>query len=291
MFAICTLSSVPVRAQASEKSEMITQLLFGETVEVIKLPNKLASMSAGWIQIRCTWDDYVGWVSEKQLMPIESQNGLRSEQHDAMSFEICTPAMCDDYSIPLSLGATLPHYDGIQFKLNERRFTFSGQAIQPQQINPSADFLLKAARKYLYTPYLWGGRSAFGIDCSGLVQMCHKMMNIRLPRDASQQVEHGRIVDFVQQAQPGDLAFFDNPAGNIIHVGIIMSDSTIIHASGRVKIDHLDHYGIFDVEKKKYSHRLRIVRRILPDIPMAQYPIQESFQNIMAEPENSLKLF
>ena len=292
IFAICPISSIPVRAQASEKSEMITQLLFGEVVEIIKLSQRAAALSSGWLQVRCTWDNYVGWVNEKQLIILQNANGITEKSQHATSFEICQAAMSDDFSIPITIGSTLPYYDGIQFKIGEKRFTFSGQAIHAEQITPSADFLLKAARKYLYAPYLWGGRSAFGIDCSGLVQMCYKMMNIVLPRDAYQQAEEGRLVDFVQETQPGDLAFFDNATGNIVHVGIVMADSTIIHASGRVRIDQLDHYGIFNTEIKKYSHKLRIVKRLLPDTPLTQYVMNQNINSILVEEqENSLKLF
>lgn len=289
LLAICPLSSIPVRAQASEKSEMVTQLLFGEVVEIIKLSHKISSMAAGWVQIRCTWDDYIGWVSENQLYKF-SENTTLGDNTKAISLELLQGAMCDDYSIPITIGATLPDFDGIQCKIGERRFTFSGQVVYPQQINPSADLLLKIARKYLYAPYLWGGRSPFGVDCSGLVQVCYQAINAQLPRDAYQQAEHGRTVNFVQETQPGDLAFFDNPSGNIIHVGIIMSDSMIIHASGRVRIDYIDHYGIYNNETKRYSHRLRIVKRLLEDNLMAQYT-----PNLTATPmqaaEPSLKLF
>jgi gamma-D-glutamyl-L-lysine dipeptidyl-peptidase len=295
IYAICPLSVIPIRLQANEKSEMVTQLLFGEVVEIIKLSPRVASLASGWVQVRCLWDDYVGWVNEKQLLILSeaTTETKLTEQAFAMCYEHCHAAMAEDYSIPITLGATLPLFDGIQLKLADRKFTFSGQAINPQQIIPTADFLLKIARKYLFAPYLWGGKSPFGIDCSGLVQMCYKMLNIRMPRDAYQQVEVGRVVDFVQQAQPGDLAFFDNAAGNIIHVGIVMANSMIIHASGRVRIDHLDHYGIFNEELKKYSHKLRIVKRILPDAPLSQYPINENVQQILAEPmpDNNLKLF
>ena len=116
---------------------------------------------------------------------------------------------------------------------------------------------------YLDAPYLWGGRSPFGIDCSGLVQMTYKLSGIKLPRDAGQQASCGTTINLLSEAQAGDLAFFDNEEGIITHVGIILPNNQIIHASGRVRVDSLDHEGIYNVKKKQYSHKLRLIKRII----------------------------
>ncbi len=291
MFAICPISMVPVRVQASEKSEMLTQLLFGEVVEVISLSPRIAQLTKGWLQVCCPWDNCVGWVERSQLQLLSEDYAHDPGQIFPMSFELLQAAMTDSYSVPITLGATLPHYDGIQLKVNNTRFTFSGQVIDLQQISPAPDLLIKMARKYLYAPYLWGGRSPFGIDSAGLVQMCFKALNINMHRFAREQSEQGRTIDFVQQAQPGDLAFFDNNSGNIIHVGILLADSMILHSYGKVKIDYLDHFGIFDVVEQKYTHKLRIVKRLLDDVPTAQFGLTVNIDELLKETEPELSLF
>ena len=262
MFAISPISIIPVRAQPSEKSEMVTQLLFGEIVEVLNTSKKLQSLNPGWSQVRCVWDDYIGWITKKQLLFLASQKP--DYQEVASSFELVQAAMNQDHHVPITMGASLPNYDGIQFDLGEKKHTFSGQVIFPKQVTPNADLLLKIARRYLFAPYRWGGRSPFGIDCSGLTQVCFKMMGISIPRDAYQQAEIGETIDFIEQTQAGDLAFFVNQSNNISHVGILMYDGQIIHASGRVRIDKIDHLGIYNEDTQSYSHQLRIVKRILP---------------------------
>jgi hypothetical protein len=262
VFAICPLSSIPVRANPSDSAEMTTQILFGEVVEIIKTVDRLDALNNGWLYVRCTWDNYNGWVTKKQLQIIDNEYNIDIEK--SYCFELMHAVMGTDHSLPITIGATLPNFDGISFDLNGLKYTFSGQAIYPSQIVANSTLLLKIARRYLYAPYLWGGRSPFGIDCSGFTQQCFKMLGTDLPRDAFQQAEIGENVDFLAQAQAGDLAYFQNSSGRIIHVGILMGDGLIIHASGHVRIDKIDHYGIFHIQNQRYSHVLRLVKRLLP---------------------------
>jgi gamma-D-glutamyl-L-lysine dipeptidyl-peptidase len=261
-FAINPLSVIPVRRSASDKSEMISQILFGEMVEVLET-------RGAWARIRCSWDNYIGWVDSKQMKSITQDEFHLYRLNHACSIELVQPAAGNGYYLPITIGANLPNFDGLRFSLNGSSFQFSGQAITPSDIEPSAEMLLKMARRYLYAPYVWGGRSPFGIDCSGLTQVLYKLIGISIPRDSSDQVEEGQLVDFIEQAQEGDLAFFENRKGQISHVGIIMPDNQIIHASGQVRIDKIDHYGIYNVDTKKYSHRLRVIKRILPTMDIS----------------------
>ena len=123
--------------------------------------------------------------------------------------------------------------------------------------------IVGTALKYVNAPYLWGGRTVFGIDCSGFTQIIFKMNGIIMPRDAYQQAELGRTVHSIEDAQPGDLAFFENDKGRITHTGIILKDAKIIHSSGKVRIDKIDHKGIFNIERQEYSHKLTKINRFL----------------------------
>jgi len=260
MYAACQVSIAPMRAQPSDKSEMVSQLLFGETVEVNGVKDQ-------WSQVVCAWDGFSGWVDQKQLKQLTPSEFHDYQEHASLNLSLVEGLMAADHFIPLTLGAALPGYDGLRCRLGDQSFQFSGPVVTPNQAPQTGDWIVKIARRYLHAPYLWGGRSPFGIDASGFIQMVFKIAGIRLLRDATQQVTQGRPVDFMEQCQLGDLAFFDNGKGEIAHVGIILPDCYLIHASGKVRIDKLDHFGIFNAEQNKYTHQLRIVKRLLPDAP------------------------
>lgn len=260
MYAACQVSLAPMRAHPADKSEMASQLLFGETVEI-------ADSKDGWRHVVCAWDGFTGWVDAKQLRQLTPSEYDDYREHSSVNLSLVEGLMAADHFIPLTLGAALPRYDGLRCELGDLSFQFSGPVVTPDQAPRTGEWVAKIARRYLHAPYLWGGRSPFGIDATGLAQMVFKIAGIRLLRDANQQVTQGRPVDFMEQCQTGDLAFFDNGKGDIGHVGIILSDCHVIHASGKVRIDKLDHFGIFNAEQGRYSHQLRIVKRLLPDTP------------------------
>jgi gamma-D-glutamyl-L-lysine dipeptidyl-peptidase len=269
IFAVCPLSVIPLRAHPSQRSEMLSQVLFGELVEVMEEKGR------AWAKVRCVWDDTVGWAASNQLLEITHSEYDAYREQFAISLELLQPASAADHFLPLTLGAQLPLFDGIRFQLGEREFSFSGQVIFPHSIHCTRELVVKLARRYMHAPFLWGGRSPMGIDGAGLVQMAFKLAGTRLPRTAEKQIFEGDIVDFIEQARPGDIAFFENNLGRVFHAGIILPDSRILHAFGKVRTDLLDHYGIFDEEKRKYSHRLRVIKSILPPGAETTAPPQE----------------
>jgi len=259
IFGICPLSVVSIRSSASHKSELVSQLLFGELFEVMERKGRQ------WLKVRCQSDNCVGWIAADQAKPVTPSEFAAYREQFAYSLELVQAVMGEDHFLPVTLGARLPNFDGLRFQLGEARFTFSGQAVFPEDIDQGAGFVLKIARRYLRAPFLWGGRSPLGIDSSGLVQVVYQMAGIAMPREPQQQVMVGTTVDFVEQARPGDLAFFENRNGRITHAGIILPKGQLIHACGQVRIDRVDHYGIYDVDRERYTHRLRLVKRVLPD--------------------------
>ncbi|WP_051189777.1 C40 family peptidase [Daejeonella oryzae] len=257
IFGVCNLSLIPLRAAASDKSEMISQLLFGDNFEVLEMTEK-------WTRIITSYDQYEGWIDSKQFVETDlaSFNALNYLQNILRPF-VYHPVKNIKANEVLNLvaGSNLPAYNDGVFVINATKYSIGKEAVIHPVLDTFKDEIENVAKLYLHTPYLWGGRSVFGIDCSGFTQMVFKQFGIRIQRDAWQQALQGFPVDFLQETKPGDLAFFDNEEGRIIHVGIMLDNEHIIHASGRVKIDKIDTTGIYSEELKRYTHQLRIIKR------------------------------
>lgn len=257
-FGICSLSVVPCRKEASSTSEMVTQLLFGEHYQVTE-------QNKDWVKIIIAYDKYEAWINKKQHTRIsEASFKLLELQHPMMNAELLQLIRDKESNItfPVPVGVTLPAYLNQECKIEQTVYGFEGSVID-STVKRTAKEITETAHLFINAPYLWGGKSIFGIDCSGLTQLVYRMNGYKLPRDAYQQAELGHPLSFVEEAQAGDLAFFDNEEGRIVHVGIVLDNQEIIHASGRVRVDKFDHYGIFHSENKKYSHMLRVIKRIL----------------------------
>lgn len=256
---VCRLSLVPVRKDPTHKSEQVTQLLFGDNYEVLE-----KSKDGRWLRIKIYFDQYEGWIDSLQHHPISHDYFEYINQAELKITTDITSTMLYNKSPQLILmGSIIPISSSELFKMEEQ-FAFNGEAKSLGQ-KREFEFLKNIAQKYLNVPYLWGGKSPFGIDCSGFTQSVFKICGYRLFRDAAQQANQGRAVKKLEEALPGDLAFFKDSEDKITHVGIVLGGDRIIHASGRVHIDHLNEEGILAMETKIYTHQLSHIRRILAE--------------------------
>lgn len=237
-YGICRLSVIALRKEARHGSEMVNQLLFNETYTVLDRVHE-------WILVQTDFDRYQGWIQAKQFVEIgeEEYKALKNKK----TYLTNKPVIKYNGQF-LSIGTPLsePHPETIEM---------------PSDFHP--ELMVDHAKMLLDVPYLWGGRTVFGIDCSGLIQVCARLAGMALPRDASQQIQEGELVYFLQETQPGDLAFFGEEDGHITHVGIIMGNEQIIHCSGKVRIDYLDQTGIFNKEQNEHTHLLQAVKRLV----------------------------
>lgn len=261
-FGIADLSLIPMRSEKSDRSEMISQILFGEMYQVLEMDEK-------WVYVRLIHDGNEGWIDRKMYVPVSDEYVVKYRSESPMlTTEVFNIVTKDgDYGNKLIVaGSVLPFFDAITKKMTigEDSYTLVSK-IKDVGIDSLRDLIIEYALMYYNTPYLWGGRSPYGIDCSGLVQIVYRMAGIDLPRDAADQVNGGQDFSFVEEALPGDLAFFGDDTGVITHVGIIWEQNRIIHASGRVRVDKIDHQGIFNEELKRYTHNLKVIKRIFND--------------------------
>lgn len=247
---ICANIFVPLRLSPSHRSEQGSQLLFGERYFI-------TDRSAEWLKVKNEFDSYEGWIDGEHHLFFESgetgslsqvlagRTKFTSEEGDSFYLE----AGSEIYNINKEMDA---------FTIGTKSFRAEGKIIT----GPLKQDIPVTAMSFLNCPYLWGGRTAGGMDCSGLTQLVYKLYGHSLPRDSFIQAEAGTSVSFLEEARPGDLLFFDNEQGNITHVGMLFDSKRIIHCSGKVRIDMIDHQGIYIENTNKYTHSLRIIKRI-----------------------------
>lgn len=261
-YGISSISIIPVRNEPSHRSEMVTQVLFGEHFRILEC-------LISWCRIELAFDSYIGWVSKKNITPLKKSEFINLEKFNApviSSLEKVIPSSGKQTNFTIVPGSSIPFYNA-----KKNRFDIAGETYKfEDQVKlsvekPDRNEIQKTAFSYLHSPYLWGGRTPFGTDCSGFIQILFKIHGMRLPRDVQQQAKQGILVNFITEAKEGDIAFFDNDEGEIEHVGLLLKDNQIIHSSGKVRIDNLDQQGIFNTDTGTYSHNLRVIKRILKD--------------------------
>ena len=257
--SICKVVISPGRAEPSDASEIKMQLVFGDLARIVEVRKN-------WTKIAVERYPYECWVDTKQFEIISEEEYLQLKSSPIIRVADIVSSIRNLENKELThlvKGCILPNYQGHQFQLGKTKFEYFGNTNENYKC--TRENIVKEALSYLNSPYLWGGNSPYGIDCSGLTQMVYSLYGIQIPRDAYQQGGAGETIHLIEEAKPGDLAFFDNSEGRITHVGIILENNRIIHASGHVRIDKLDHQGIYKQEIGDYTHKLRIIKRFIED--------------------------
>ncbi|MEI6864599.1 C40 family peptidase [Flavicella sp.] len=254
-YGICNLSIVPLRSEASDKAELVSQVLFGEHFKVLEVRKS-------WSKIQLAFDKYEGWIDNKQYKILSKETYELLEKSPKILSGNLVDFISNDKNelITIPIGANLPNFRNNKLSIESDYYIYEGEVLSSKKAKEN---LINTAFIFLNSPYLWGGKTPFGIDCSGFSQMVYKLNGHQLLRDASQQSTQGEVLSFIEESEPGDLAFFDNEEGIITHVGIIMKDNYIIHAHGKVRIDRIDHSGIYNVDSRRHTHKLRVIKKII----------------------------
>jgi hypothetical protein len=252
-YKICTVAAAPVRKEPAHRSEMTSQLLFGETMAVLATEKE-------WVHIRSLYDHYEGWITHHLAEGIGE--GVATESSPFVATALVNPVTLPSELINAPMGSSLTGYDP------ETRLLWDGQhkyhgTLRFTAHHPDLDLLERTVQPWINAPYLWGGRTFMGVDCSGFTQTVFKVLGKKLQRDAYQQANEGEGVEGLSDAATGDLAFFHNEAGKIVHVGILLDDTRIIHASGKVRIDAIDKTGIVNSSTGQRTHTLHSIRRMI----------------------------
>lgn len=236
---------------------MVSQLLFGERVKTLETNND-------WLFIETCDDNYRGWVAQNQLFMLNDEDQAFIARNRKQITASPMAHICEKNSgltFPVSAGSSFYANADRCMVISDKCFRYNGGFAQCQKA--AITCIPEYASGFTNASYLWGGRSVFGVDCSGFTQVVFAMAGKSIPRDSATQANAGEPVHLIHESLPGDLAFFDNEEGIITHVGILLDNNMIIHAHGKVRTDKIDHHGIFNIKSKQYSHRLRLIKRII----------------------------
>lgn len=253
--AICCVPVSPLRSEPSHRTEMVSQLLFGECGEILDHSNR------DWYRVRVKSDGYEGWCQPAHLVEVNESEYESAGQ--ALTPEWVTALEYNGHPMMVPMGSQLTAMKNGKAKWRKNQVRYKGEIWDATAVATDPKSIRQLTYKYLNTPYLWGGRSVFGIDCSGFTQGVYKFLGVSLLRDAHQQAGQGEPIGFLEETKPGDLAFFDNEEGRITHVGLLLNTNEIIHASGKVRIDKIDNMGIVQSETGERTHHLRVIKRLL----------------------------
>ncbi|MBC7947124.1 MAG: C40 family peptidase [Chitinophagaceae bacterium] len=251
-YAVVAVPAAPVRRKANHRRELVSQLLFGEMVKILRSKGPL------WVKVQSLHDHYEGWMTRNLLREISDPGKMTRTEYTSSG--LLSPIHINGGIMHIPYGSSLPGFANGRGSLQGMEYGFTGSYVKPAEQKPGAEKVVELTTPWLNAPYLWGGRTILGVDCSGFVQVNFKMMGIDLPRDAWQQAQIGSTVKKLKDGVCGDLVFFDD-RDEIVHVGILLNNTQLIHASGRVRIDEIDKKGIINGDTGKRTHSLESIKR------------------------------
>ncbi len=253
-YAIVTVPAAPVRKKANHRAEMSNQLLFGDAVKVLKIKDKK------WLKVESLYDGYSGWLTHHLVTFTEKE--IAQQPSTKITTALLSPIKVNDVMMNIPAGSSLFQFNNKKGGIPGFEYKFTGALTDLSKMKSKPETLITNAYNWLNAPYQWGGKTILGVDCSGFSQTMYKLIGITIPRDAWQQAQKGSAVKKLEDAQPGDLAFFDDK-DEIVHVGILLGADKIIHSAGKVRIDPIDKKGIVNSDTGERTHNLKLIKRFL----------------------------
>lgn len=253
-YAVVTVPIAPVRKRPNHRSEMSNQLLFGEAVQIT------GNKDNQWLKAKSLYDGYTGWLTPHLITHVD--DAIAMQRSSFLASKFLTKIEMNSHPMQVPLGSTLPDFKKKKGVIAGIPYSCASQPINTALIKNKPAQLIENARLWLNAPYLWGGKTVLGVDCSGFAQTQYKLVGMPILRDAWEQALQGQPVASLKKARPTDLAFFEDK-GKVVHVGILLDSATIIHAAGKVRIDPIDNKGIVNSETGMRTHQLRCIRRFI----------------------------